>query len=143
MKAVLNVIKNLSRRIEDAETKLNYLKNLVKSFTSKLDGMPKAPNVSKKVEFLAVGIADLASEIYQLNVVRIECQLELSDLLLEKIKDIDICRIIFLRYGQLKRFSEIAAEVNFAESTVFRLHRLGLRMLGINPKASDDYEFDS
>ena len=142
MRAVLNVIKNLARRIESAETKLGCLKEAAEATTRELDGLPKTPNVGKRVENFAVKIADLSEAIQQMKLFRVECQMELGLWLAEKIQNADACRIIFLRYGELKQFGEIAKEINFSESTVYRLHRLGLQILEANAALSDGYEFD-
>ncbi len=142
MKAVLNVIKKLSRRIEEDAAKVNYLRNLMSTVTADLDGLPKPLNVSKKVEWLAVSIADLEKEISELKAILISCRIELCEWINEKFSGDDVGRILFYRYGLLKKFSEIADELNYSESTIFRLHRLGLRFLGIRASLSDDYEFD-
>lgn len=143
MRAVLEVIKKISRRIEEQESKLFHLRNLMGAVVPELDGMPKSSGVSCKVERLAVSIADLESEIFELKGIKIICQLELYGLLAKKISDGDVCNVIFQRYGLLKKFGEIARELNFSESSVYRFHRAGLLRLGVAPKISDDFEFDS
>ena len=140
MKAVLNVVRKITRRIESAETKLGCLKDAAEATTRELDGLPKSPNVSKRVENFAVRIAELRAKIDRLKLLRVECRIELWQWLAEKVQNEDACRIMFLRYGELKQWQEIAREINFAESTVFRLHRQCLRMLGIDGRLSDCYE---
>lgn len=127
MNAVLNVIKKLSERIDEEIEKVNYLRNLMSAITPELDGMPKSPNVSKKVEWLAVSITDIEKKISELKAILISCRIELLQWLIEKFSDNDICRVLFYRYGLLKKFSEIADELHFSEPTVFRLHRFGLK----------------
>ena len=142
MRAVLSVIRNLTRRIESAENKLECLKEAAEATTRELDGLPKAPNVGKRVENFAVKIADLSEAIQQMKLLRIDCIVELWQWLNEKIQDVNTCQIVFLRYGELKQFGEIAREINFSESTVYRLHRQGLRILEAHAALSDGYEFD-
>ncbi len=142
MKAVLNVVKNLSRRIEDEESKIRYLRNLRDAITPQLDGLPKNPNVLNKVEWLAVAIADIEAKLLELKAILISCRIELSEWLFEKIPGGDVCTVLFYRYGLIKKFSEIAADMNYSESVIFRLHRIGLKILGVQASLADDYEFD-
>lgn len=143
MRAVLEVIKKISRQIAERESKLFLLRNLMGAIVPELDGMPKSSGVSCKVERLAVSIADLESEIFELKGIKIICQLELYGLLAKKISDGDVCNVIFQRYGLLKKFGEIAAELHYSESVIFRLHRIGLKFLGVKGSLSDDYEFEN
>lgn len=128
MKAVLKVVKDLSRRIEETAENLQHLRDLRDNITPQLDGLPKNPNVPRKVEWLATAITDAENEIQQLTAILTCCRIELYEWLNEKIVDRKICRILFLRYGQLKSFQEIAQETNYSESSVFKIHRDGLKI---------------
>ena len=143
MRAILGVIKKISRRIAERESKLFHLRNLMGAVVPEFDGMPKKPNVSSRVERLAVSITDLEREISELKAIRVVCRIEFCEWLYEKISDDDVCSVLFYRYGLLKKFSVIASELNYSESSVFRLHRTGLKILGVQVKLSDDYEFDA
>lgn len=143
MRAVLEVIKKISRRIEEQESKLFHLRNLMSAVVPELDGMPKNPNVSSRVERIAAAITDLEREISEFKQIKLACQLELAELLSERIFSEEINRVLFMRYGLLKKFGEIARELNFSESSIYRFHRAGLLRLGVAPKISDDFEFDS
>lgn len=143
MKAVLKVVRNLSRRVEETIGNLRYLRNLRDSITPQLDGLPKNPNVTRKVEWLATAIADMEAELQQLKGILICCRIELCEWLNEKIIDRKIFQVMFLRYGQLKTFQEIAQETNYSESSIFKSHRDGLKILGVQMSIVDDYEFDN
>lgn len=142
MKAVLNVVRKLSRRIEDDFEKIARLRALREAIVPELDGLPKNFSGMSRVEGIAVRIADLEAEVSELKAVLILCRIELSDWLSEKIPASETAKILFYRYGLLKKFNEIASELHYSESSVFRLHRLGLLVLGIKAKLSANYEFD-
>lgn len=143
MKAVLKVVKNLSRKVEEAAGSLRYLRNLRDKITPQLTGLPKSPNIGRKVEWLAAAITDLERELQQLKGILICCRIELCEWLNEKIIDRKICRIMFLRYGLLKSFQEIAQETKYSESNIFKCHREGLNILGAHMSIADEYEIDS
>ena len=119
------------------------MRNLRDAVTPQLDGLPKNPNVSKKVEWLAAAIVDLEREISELKAILISCRIELCEWLFEKVSDGDVCSVLFNRYGLLKKFSEIAIDLSYSESVIFRLHRIGLKFLGVKESLSDNYEFDN
>lgn len=143
MKAILKVIKKLSQKIEECEAKLFHLQNLMNAIVPELDGMPKSPCVSSRVERLAVSIANLERKISELKTIRISCRIELIELLEKKISDANVFKVIFYRYGLLKKFNEIAADMNFSESAVFRFHKIGLKNLDVTFSLADNYELDS
>lgn len=143
MKAILNVVKHLSRRIEDEESKAKYLRDLRDTITPRLDGLPKNPTVSNKIERLTATIIDVEKGISELKAILICCRIELCEWLFEKISDGDVCSVLFNRYGLLKKFSEIAIDLSYSESVIFRLHRIGLKFLGVKANLSDNYEFDN
>lgn len=143
MKAILEVIKKISQRIEERESKLFCLRNLMSAIVPELDEMPKNPNVSSRVERLAILLTDLEREISELKQIKMTCQFELADLLSERIFSEEIYQVLFMRYGLLKKFDEIARKMNFSESAIYRFHRAGLRKLKITPRISDSCDFDS
>ena len=143
MKAILNVIKNLSRRIEEEESKAKYLRDLRDTITPQLDGLPKNPSVTNKIEWLTAAIIDIEKGILELKAILISCRIEFCEWLFEKISDGDVCSVLFNRYGLLKKFSEIAIDLSYSESVIFRLHRIGLKFLGVKESLSDNYEFDN
>ena len=143
MKAILNVIKNLSRRIEEEESKAKYLRDLRDTITPQLDGLPKNPSVTNKIEWLTAAIIDIEKGILELKAILISCRIEFCEWLFEKISDGDVCSVLFNRYGLLKKFSEIAVDLSYSESVIFRLHRIGLKFLGVKESLSDNYEFDN
>ena len=143
MKAILNVVKEMNRKVEEAESKLRYLRGLRDAITPQLDELPKSPNVSKKIEWLAAAIVDIEKEIGELKAILICCRIEFCEWLYKKISDGDVRDVLFYRYGLLKKFDEIAREMNYSEPVIFRLHRIGLKKLGVQASLSDDYEFDS
>lgn len=143
MKAILKVVRNLSRRVEEEIRNLRYLRGLRDSITPQLNGLPKSSNVTKKVEWLATAIADKESELQQLRGILLCCRIEFCEWLNEKIIDRKILLVMLLRYGYLMTFQEIAQEMNYSESSIFKIHRDGLKILGVKMTVSDDYEFDN
>ena len=140
--AVLNVVKNLTAKIEKEKIKLLRLKVLAGNCTAELDGMPHAQNNSSRVESLAAAITDCENKINELKAIRIDCRIELSAWLGGHVKDPAQCQVLFYRYGLCKPFGVIARELNYSNSSVFRLHRLGLNALQIRQTLSEVWEFD-
>lgn len=131
MRAVLGVIKKMVERVEELKSKTDYLRGLIRAVVPINDGMPKTKSQRSKVDFLTAAIIDNEREQSELEEIIELCRGELYELLDKKIFSAEIVRIMFERYGQLKKFSEIAREMNFSEASIFRLHRTGLLRLGI------------
>lgn len=142
MRAVLNVVKKMSDHIEDCKAKLILYQGLMSAIVPELNGLPRNQNVRNRVEKLAVTITDLDAEIMELTAILISCRIELCEWLFDKISIDDAARVLFYRYGLLKRFSEIAIDLHFSESAVFRLHKIGLRLLGVSPSLADEILLD-
>lgn len=140
--AVLHVIKDLTNKIECEKVRLIRLKTLVKNCTAELDGMPHAHNGQSRVEQLAAAIVDCENKLNELRAIRINCRIELSLWIDTHIKDNAQGSVLFYRYGLCKSFKVIGKELGYSESTVFRLHRLGLNALQIRQSLSEIWEFD-
>ena len=141
MKSILNVVKKLSRRIEEEEKRTRYLRDLRDTITPQLDGLPRSPSVAKKIEWLTAAIVDLEKRIAEFKAILLTCRIELCEWLMQKISDAEVCSVLFNRYGLLKKFSAIAMELNYSESVIFRLHRLGLKFLGVQG-SFEEYDFE-
>lgn len=132
MKSTLYVMKNLNTRINQLEEKISRLEELADSVNHELDGLPKENFVTSRVERLATSIVDCRNELSTLKTIQITCRIELCEWLNDEILDDDVCRVMVYRYAFLKTFEEIAQELHYSPSTVFRLHRLGLLHLDLN-----------
>lgn len=139
---ILRVVKKISDEIEREKLKLIRLKNLVSSSRADLDGLPKSQNKNSRVETLAAAIVDSKNKISELVQIRLTCQLELADWLTGQIPNERQYQVLYFRYGLCKSFAEISRDLNYSESSVFRLHKQGLRTLGINARISDEWAFD-
>ena len=131
MKEVLNVCRDLTRKIEQEVERLQRLKTLATNITARLDGMPPSPNPSQKVENLATMILDSENRIKLLHKVRSDCMIELSAWLDGKLSDSRLSNVMFLRYGMCMSFSSIAKHQNYSERTIFRLHAIGFQKLSV------------
>ena len=140
---ILHVVKKLEERIEKEKVKLIRLNSLIGKCTAEIDGMPHAHNGQSRVEQLAAAIVDCSNRIKELCFVRIDCRIELSAWLDTYVKDTAQNQVLFLRYGMCKPFKAIARELGYSDSSVFRLHRLGLQTLDIKQTLSEIWEFDT
>ena len=141
--SILHVVKNLGEKIEREKIKLLRLNSLVRKCNSEIDGMPHAHKGSSRVEQLAAAIVDCSNRIKDLSLIRVDCRIELAVWLDTYVTDKAQNQILFLRYGMCKPFAVIARELGYSESSVFRLHRLGLHTLQIKQTLSEIWEFDS
>lgn len=139
---VLHVIKKLSARIEKEEIKLLRLNALARSTTAELDGLPHNKTESSKVEQIAIRIFECKETISLLKKVRILCRIELNNLLEVHVRNPAQCQVLFLRYGLCKAFKVIGRELGYSESTVFKLHKAGLKALELKQSLSEIWEFD-
>ena len=57
----------------------------------------------------------------------------------EKISDKKIRRVIFSRYSGGESFKEIAQVMGLSAKEVYKMHRIGLRMLGVDKSESGSY----
>lgn len=92
----------------------NKAQELLDSFWAKahpgaqvLDGMPHAPGINDKVGYLAAEIADIQTEIDQLNAMIVESEKEIL-VFIQNIKDLQLRLIFRFRFLYGKPWKEVA-----------------------------------
>ena len=112
----------LTREIDEDQRRLDELKSLATSCTSRITGMPRSPGVVNKLPQYVAEIADLEALI-DLNIKK--CFYELSRLnrFINSIEDSEMRTILSLRYISGRTWQQIAFSVNhYDESYVRRKH---------------------
>lgn len=130
---VLVVVRRLTRRIAHKSWRLQRLRNMLTSTSKDLDGMPHAQAQSPIIERLTVSIVDLEEVVRVLKKIRADSKIELEDLLYRLIGNHEReFETLAAYYCDNFSFSAISSMFSFSISTVYRLHKQGLKMLGLN-----------
>ena len=119
----------LQRQIEAEEKYLAAMQaQATAPRTSKIDGLPHGQSTASRVEAFAALVVD--SE-HRLNDLREELACAMIDLVIaigERVPSPLPRNVLVARYVDLLEFKAIAAQMNFSESNVYRLHRQGVKM---------------
>ena len=129
MKAILNVVKNIQRRISEIGIMLTELQETYNSIVPAADGMPKSSSARSRVERLAVKITHWQNEIEFLTELLTTCRDELFVWLSEQNLKNTLRTILYFRYGLLMSFEDIAEKLHLSLSYIFSLHRVALNEL--------------
>ena len=129
---VLVTVRKLTRRIMREGKRLKRLQESLTSTSKELDGMPHGSQMSPTIERLTVLVLDVEEILHALKKVRVACRIELEDLLYRLIgnheREFDV---VAAYYCDNFSFQAISSMFNFSMSTVYRLHRQGLKMMGL------------
>lgn len=140
MLEVLNVVKKLAVKLENAIEKVVRLKSIAEKVTNKMhevSGSMTGYVDSRLADILAL-LAEKQNRIALLTEVKQKCLYELYQWLDKYLEYPAHFEIIFMRYGLLKTFGQIAAELHRSKSSIFRLHTAALKVL----KSVDSVESD-
>ena len=128
-KEYLNRYKDAVVLVKQLDKELRSLQYEAGSVGISLDGMPHGTNVSDKTGNYAAKIADMVIEVIEQRTEALAVRREVWTTV-GKIKNTDARRVIYMRYLELKRFEEIAVDMNYGIRNVYRLHGEGLQLVG-------------
>ncbi len=141
--AELNAVWEAKLRLEREKRRLTDLKVCAVSMTPILDGMPHAASLDSTVERLALLIANTEKSIAELcdNLARRKFELltRLQALPLNELQQ----RVLSYHYVACLRFKEIAKMMNFTKEYISKLHNRGLRALGLDVDAMNQFKKSS
>lgn len=124
----LKTIRELDSEIKSLEGKLKGLKNSVLTVsTSRITGSPRAKAIDSRIEVMTQKIVDIETELAELNQRREELALQLSLEIYERVKRVDVGRILYLRYVECLPFSDVLTQFDYTEQHIWRLHREGVK----------------
>lgn len=126
MKNILNEIKEIQAEIDNKKKYSLHLQEILKSLSS-----TSKDTIQQRTEILMTEKTMIEKEISTLKEMQSNSQIKLNKHLAEKIKDFRIYSVMMQRYVLMKKFSEIQTDLHFSESVIFRLHRKGLKILGL------------
>lgn len=123
----LSAVKELKEIIkEKAELVENLRGTLEKVSAPTLDGLPKAKSFqTSKIESLTAQLVDMERELEDLRGELIEVSIRLPEEILELVKDRRAAQVLIRRYCYLETFKEIASDMKFSLSQIFKLHQRG------------------
>ena len=125
---VNDIAKVLRRELE----RLSQLTGWLNRITQELDGLPHEQSYKRsRIAELIAQKVDCENNIEQLKLAKAEESAKLVKVIDDSIFDSDQRKVIVEHYCFGKGFSQIARELNFSEGHTFRLHKKGLRALGI------------
>lgn len=130
MKNIVNEIKEIQDEIAYKKEYILHLQEVATATTVKLSSLPKA-RITQKIEILTTEKTTVENEILALQEKMVDSQIKLTKFFAEKIKDRDTYSVMINRYVYMKKFQKIENDLHFSESTTFRLHRKGLKILGL------------
>jgi len=118
----------LRKKIAAKETHLEELRTQAEKSTQILTGMPRGSSTESSVERLAVMIADLSWEIEldELDLALYEAQIKK---IVDKIEDPACFQVLTYRYLAFHTWSQIADEMHYSTSHIFRIHAKALGLV--------------
>ena len=124
-KEYLKQYRRYTEKIRQLDQELKILEEERDSIQIKADGMPSNHNISKRVEQIAIKIADLQTRALDERVKYLEKRAEVRQVIL-MVPDDKQSEVLDLRYIQGKRWDEIAHMMGFGERQIYRFHGYGL-----------------
>lgn len=122
----LTACRDLRQRIADLEARLSQLRDVsIKTQTFNVSGVrtAAAEAMPEKVTRL---IVDGETELRSLQAEFAVVADELATEIFSRVTDTKCAQVLMLRYVQCRPFAQIADEVNYTLSHVFKLHRDGV-----------------
>ena len=127
----LNSVWNLKKQINFQQRRLHDLEVMASSTTALLDGIPHSKPLTGKIERFVVLIDDCRRTIEQLFELIIQRKLELFALLHAQNLSESCARVLTYHYVDCLRHGDIAKLMNYTRNYIWKLHRQGLRTLGL------------
>lgn len=128
---ILNSVWNMKKQINFHLRRLRDLEIMASSATEFVDGVPHARSLTSKVERFAVMIVDCQKLIDDLTEQLIQRKLELMALLqVQKLSE-PCARVLNYHYVACLTHSEIAKLMNYTRNYIWKLHRQGIKSLGL------------
>lgn len=128
---MLKVIRRLENKLERLFERYCRLSSAMMASTSRADILGGG-GYKDTLPTLTAAKIELEAEIQELAGIKARCQSELAAVLVEVIDEPAVRDVIYLRYGCLRRFGEIAAILKITLRKVFRLHKIGIKALDMS-----------
>lgn len=130
----LNAVRKLKKKIAEGQIRLKALKNCAESAaTSKLShDKVNNKNTASKVEVLAVMIADLETEITEMQKKLVETIPTLTAKIQSEISDNAEQTLLLYRYVACKYFRDIGFLMGYSENWVYWKHNQILKKIGVD-----------
>lgn len=124
-------VRTLTQKIRDLESHLETLRRLAEPGAQRLDEPADTKSQTSRVEKLVLNIVEAANEIDALRTQLLSESAELTNKICSAILNPQVRTVILLRYVTCLDFKTIEAELDLSESTIFRLHRVGVEKLTV------------
>lgn len=121
----LSAVMELEQEIKFTRNRLLLLRQMATNITPIIDGLPRKSSVSSKIENAAVQIVDAQRRLDELADEYATTTIELSEKIYQRVKGGKMREILFQRYVLCKSFAEIAADMNYDTTHIYRLHKRG------------------
>ena len=121
----LLAVMDMEQEIKFIRNKLVLLRQMATSITPIIDGLPRKSSVSSKIEKATVQIVDAERRLAELADEYAATTIELSEKIYQRVQGGKMREILFQRYVLCKSFDEIAADMNYDTTHIYRLHKRG------------------
>lgn len=125
---MLKVIGQIENKIDELIERWYRVKSALMKCTSRADILGRG-GYSDRIAALTACKDSLKEEITELTAIQARCRTELAALTVKYIDVQAIRDVIYLRYGCLRRYEEIASILKISIRKVFRLHKTGLESI--------------
>ena len=122
----LNIVVELAAQVTDAKSKLQQIEDSLKRLTRANDGMPKGKSEDRIGTLISLKV-DVQNLLSSLEIKLNEERIKLFHQLMSVEMAAGAREVMIRRYVDLQQFKNIAAEMKYSESHIFRLHRQGRR----------------
>lgn len=131
-KQELYTVRDLRKKIRDAENFLELLRCRVSNLTPQLDGLPHAQPLESRVEKVVLMILEADREVEAYRQQLLMEAATLTNKICRLVPDTQERAVMLMRYVSCLRFEEIMKTLHMSDGTVFRLHRKGLAKLKVS-----------
>ena len=122
----LSAVQDAQRAFLTAKSELESLRAAAIGINPpRLDGLPRAKPTSSKVERLTVQIVDAERRLEELADELVAANVALIEEIFRRVKNVVAADVLVQRYILGRPFAEIAAQMNYSEANVYRLHKRG------------------
>lgn len=125
---MLKVVRQIENKLEELFEQYCRISSALMKCTSRTDILGGG-GYSDRISFLTARKIELEGEIAELITIQAKVKAELASEIVEAIDEQAVRDVIYLRYGGLRRFEEIAAILKISLRKVFRLHKVGLQTI--------------
>lgn len=122
----ITIVRDIEKEMVLTREKIESLRTAATNITPTIDGLPRAKASASKIEKATVQIVDAQRRLAELAAEYVTATIELAEEIYRRVKGV-ASEVLIQRYILGRSFAEIAADMNYDTSNIYRLHKHGKR----------------